>query len=438
MLGVVALAALVAYLTGWSANFQAPRTAWDTLSGGDFLQFYVAGQLVQAGQADRLYDFNHVRGFQHDKAVIPYDWDPNEFGLYVYPPFFVWFCLPFSLLPFHVGAVAWLVVMAGCLAAAAGIMAWSTPGARPAFGWVLLGCLIFRPAVMSLYTCQNSTLSLLILATCFALLRGGRPMFAGAVFALLAFKPQLTLVIAVGMLGMRQWRFLAGAAIGGLVLFGASLALSPAATLDYIRLAPTMSKWIDMPGMPLERMSCWYGFWRLALAGHPLIYAQAATAIMSLVTLLPLAQILRRHAQQDQAGLAFRFAALTVATVVLSPHLLSYDLTLLLLPLMVLATVPTAAKERVTTILPEAAEARCARSHPDLLFRPRLQVLAAAVFVGAGVSEALAAVTGLQLIVPLLVVTLALLAKSIGPGTRSAAALNQGRGFGPARMVRAN
>ncbi len=67
-------------------------------------------------------------------------------------------------------------------------------------------------------------------------------MFAGAVFALLAFKPQLTLVIAVGMLGMRQWRFLAGAAIGGLVLFGASLALSPAATLDYIRLAPTMSK----------------------------------------------------------------------------------------------------------------------------------------------------------------------------------------------------
>ena len=393
VVNVVAVFAVVGFLVGlfgWSANFREPESGEEMLSGGDYVQFFVAAQLIRHGQNDRLYDFEHVRAFQHDPAVIPYEWDPDVFGLYAYPPFFVWFCLPFSYLPFHIGAMAWVVMMAGFLLAAVVLLARTVPGGRGWFGWALLGCLLYRPVVMSLYTCQNATLSLFVITLCYVLLGRGRPFAAGAAFALLAFKPQLTLVIGLAMLGTRQWRFLVGAVAGGLVLLGASLAISPSATVDYIRLAPGMSKWIDMPGMPIERMSCWYGFWRLAFVGQPLHYAQAATVVTSVATLVPLVLILRRRPSPDSAAW---FAALVLGTVVLSPHLLSYDLTLLLLPLYLLATQ-----------VPQDGPA-----HP--LGRLRLWVVL--LFAGACLSEPIAAATGVQVIVPLIVITLVVLARAV-------------------------
>ena len=390
---VVAMFALVGFLVsmfGWSANFQEPASGDEMLSGGDYLQFFVAAQLIRHGQNDRLYDFEHVQAFQHDPAIIPYEWDPDVFGLYAYPPFFVWFCLPFSFLSFHAGAMAWVVVMAGFLVAAAVLLVRTVPGGRGWFGWALLGCLLYRPVVMSLYTCQNATLSLFVIILGYVLLRRGRPFAAGVAFALLAFKPQLTLVIGLAMLGTRQWRFLAGAVAGGLVLLAASLAISPSATVDYIRLAPGMSKWIDMPGMPLERMSCWYGFWRLAFAGQPLHYAQAATVVTSVVTLVPLVFIMRRRPSPDSAAW---FAALVLGTVVLSPHLLSYDLTLLLLPLYLLVT-------------------QASQDRPEHSLR-RLRPWVVLLFVGACLSEPIAAATGVQVIVPLIVITLVVLARAV-------------------------
>ncbi len=389
-IGLALLVGLLVYIFGWSANFQEPATGKDMLSGGDYLQFFVAGQLIQHGLNDSLYDFEYVRAFQHDPAVIPYEWDPDVFGLYIYPPFFVWFCLPFSYLSFHAGAIAWATVMAGFLLAAILLMARTLPSGRRHFGWLLLGCLFFRPVVMSLYTCQNATLSLLILAACYSLLRGNRPFVAGLVFALLAFKPQLTLVLGLGMLCTRQWRFVGGAIVGGLALLGASLAVSPASTLEYFRVAPSMSRWIDMPGMPLERMSCWYGFWRLAFAGQSLVYVQAATAITTAATLVPLVCIMRRTRRSDHA---LRFASLVLGSVVLSPHLLSYDLTLLVLPLALLATLPTVANTG-------------GGLNP-------MRCWAAVLFVGACYSDPIAAVTGVQLVVPLMTLTLVFLYKSI-------------------------
>jgi len=393
--GVVAIGAfigLLVYMFGWSANFQEPKQKGEMLLGGDYLVFFVPGQMIRHGHHDRLYDFEFTKRFQRDPTVIPYEWDPHAFTVYPYPPFFVWLCLPFSYLSFHAGAIVWAVMMAGLFVGALMLMLRSVPGGMRWFGWALLGCLAYHPLILSIYTCQNATLSLLILAACYALLRGGRPFASGAVFALLAFKPQLTIVIGLAMLCTRHWRFVGGAAVGGLMLLAASLAVSPSACLDYIRLAPTMSKWIDMPGMHLERMSCWYGFWRLAFAGQSLWYAQAATIVMSIATLVPLVYILRRPIDPRSPYFAVQYGALVLATVVLSPHLLTYDLTLLLLPVFLLATFRSQDALDVSSRLPRS--------------------LALALFVAASVSWPVASATGVQIIVPLVTIALAALAKA--------------------------
>ena len=293
--------------------------------------------MFRDGKADRLYDFPSQIRFQHDSRQMPFEMHKDAFALYIYPPFFVWFCLPFSYLPFKAGAFAWILLMSGCLIAALRLLVPPATQHRNAFGCMLLASVSFLPSMMSLYSCQNATLSLLILAATYVLLQAGKPMTAGAVFALQVFKPQLTPVIACAMLYKRQWRFVVGSSSSGLLLLMASLAISPASVADYFRLAPTMSRWIDMPGMPLEGMACWQGFCRLLLNDQPLAYTQAVVVALSLLTLIPVIGSL--HSPLDTASPRFsrQFAVLVLATILVSPHLLYYDLTLLLIPIVLAA-----------------------------------------------------------------------------------------------------
>ncbi len=375
------------YILIWSPNFNAP------VPGGDYVQFYVAARMVRDGTADRLYDFPYQVEFQRDRSRMPFEPHKDAYALYVYPPFFIWFCLPFSYLSFKAGASAWVLFMSGCLIAALRLLVPAMTKERDAFGYALVASVPFLPSLMSIYSCQNATLSLLILAATYVLLRKGRPMTAGAAFALQTFKPQLTLVIACAMLSKRQWRFVVGSLSGGLVLLMASLAVSPAAVVDYLRLGPTLSRWIDMPGMPLAGMACWQGFWRLLLADRPLAYAQAAAVASSLLTLIPLVRSLQDPLDTASARFAPQFAVLVLATILISPHLLYYDLTLLLIP-MVLAACSRPVEMGTRT--------------NDIVWPWSTAIL----FAGATVSRFVAADTGIQIIVPMILIFMILLAES--------------------------
>jgi alpha-1,2-mannosyltransferase len=371
-----------------SPNFRA------RIPGGDYLQFYLAARVVRDGLSDQLYDFALQDRLQHDPTAMPFPPEPEMVGLYIYPPFFVWFCLPFSFLSFKAGATAWVLVMTACLVASVKVLVGDSKDNRHAFGLALLASLVFTPTLLALVSCQNATLSLLILSATYALLRAGREVAAGLVFALLAFKPQLTPVVACALLSKGRWRFVRGALLGGLALVMASLAISPSATAAYLRQGPVLSRWIDMPGMPLEGMSCWLGFWRLLLAGRPLREAQIAALVASLLTLIPLAWALRGRLEPTSERFPLQFAALILATILISPHLLAYDLTLLLLPMLLVAL------------------SHASRTHGgarDRLWPHPTTV----VYAVATISRPVAAVTGLQRVVPLLFAYLITIASEV-------------------------
>jgi hypothetical protein len=387
MIAVVLPALLLVYILVWSPNFDTP------VPGGDYLHFYLAARMVRDGEQDRLYDFPYQIQFQRDPARMPFPPLQDSYALYIYPPCFVWFCLPFSYLPFKAGAIAWVLFMSGCLIAALHILLRTCASTSGALGLALLAAFPFLPTLMSIYSCQNATLSLLILSTTYALLRGGNPGAAGAVFALEAFKPQLTLVIAGAMLCKGQWRFVLSALIGGLVLLGASLAVSPVATADYLRQGPTLLKWMDLPGISRADAACWRGFWRLLLGDQRLQYAQAAAVVTSLITLIPIIRALRGRLDTSSEAFAPKFSALVLATIVVSPYLLYYDLTLLLIPMVLAACTRPAA----------------GRSWSRPLIWPWLN---AALYAAATLSRSIAAATGIQLIVPMILIYLVAIIES--------------------------
>ena len=335
------LVALMAYLPVFSPNFTA------SVPGADYLVFFVGAKLYREGEAARLYDIDFHVGFQHDPRIMGFTPDPNLHLPYVYPPFFVWFCLPFSYLPFKAGAIAWMWTMAVALVAAVWLLA-RTEKIPKDFGLLLFISLILAPTVESLYTCQNSTLSLLLFVGTYALLRGGRPVAAGVVFALLAFKPQMTLVFGLVMLLRGQWRFIAGVLGGGLGLIAASLAISPTSIQDYLALREVLARWIDFPGMHefLPRMACWMGFWRMLMPAAPLDHVRVIAAASSLVTLGILATFFRGRFDVTGPRFPRQYSAVILATILTSPHLLHYDLCLLLIPMTLVVLEPAADRMR--------------------------------------------------------------------------------------------
>jgi hypothetical protein len=231
---------------------------------------------------------------------------------------------------------------------------------------------------------------LLLLSAAYALLRTGRPLTAGVVFALLAFKPQLAVVIFLTMLWKRQWRFLLGGLLGGLVLAAASLAVSPSASVDYLHLGPILARWIDLPNIPLAEMSSWRGFWRLLLAGWPSPYPETAAVVSMLATTAPLIYALRGPLHTTSDDFAPRFAALVLATILVSPHLLAYDLTLLLLPMGLAVG---------SRFVPGGDRAR-----------DPVWLMTGALYAAASASRWIAAAAGVQIVVPMVLVYLAVLA----------------------------
>jgi alpha-1,2-mannosyltransferase len=381
MIAAALVLILLVYILIWSPNFDTP------VPGGDYLHFYLAARMVRDGEQDRLYDFPYQIQLQRDPARMPFPPLQDGYALYIYPPFFVWFCLPFSYLQFKAGAATWVLFMSGCLIAALRILLRTCGKTQSGLGLAVLAAFPFLPTLMSIYSCQNATLSLLIVSTTYALLKGGKPGAAGAVFALQAFKPQLTLVVAVAMLCKGQWRFVLGALTGGLVLLMASLAVSPAATGDYLRLGPKLLKWMDLPGISRADVACWRGFWRLLLGDQRVPYAQAAAAASSLITLLPLIRAFRGPMDTRANEFAAKFSALVLATIIVSPYLLYYDLTLLLIPMVLAAC--------------NRSVAGGWRAH-HLLW----PWLTAALYAAATLSRSTAAATGVQVVVPMILIYL--------------------------------
>ena len=295
----------------------------------DFSEFYGAAQMVREGVGAKLYDLGIQEQFQSRIASVH--------AFFLRPPFETLIFLPFTYVG-YVGAYAlWTATSLAILAVVAALIESHTKigmaltqytRVHADLGLILVVFLTFAPTTTCLSIGQDSIFILLIYTLAFVLLRRGAEFQAGCVLALGLFKFHLIVPFMVILLIRKKWPAIKGFAMTASLLVLASIAVSgPGVLVEYPRvLFFNRTHWQQMGFQPRFTPNI-RGFLYLLFGGKlPALVYGALIAIFSAWAIWWSA----RNWRQDHFELSF--SASVVATFLVSFHLYTYDLTVLLLP----------------------------------------------------------------------------------------------------------
>ena len=276
----------------------------------DFVSFYAAGSLADAGTPQLAYD-----QAAHYAAEQRATQEGIEYNFFYYPPPFLLLCAAIAHLPY---IVAFLVFEAGTLLFYL-LVARHILGDRNSA--VVVPLLAFPPVLWTLGLGQNALLTAGLFGSA-TLLIDRRPAVAGVLFGALCYKPHFALLVPVALAAGGHWRAFwttfasaAGMCLLSLALFGWEV------WRDYLTAAAAS------PAVYQSGRISFTGFINpfgavLLLGGTPLIayWVQAVTILAAAVLV---AYVWRRG-----LSLPIRAATLAAATLAALPIALFYDLML--------------------------------------------------------------------------------------------------------------
>jgi hypothetical protein len=305
-------------------NFSAHK---DTV---DFSEFYGAGQMVREGLGAKLYDLGLQTQFQSRVAAVH--------AFYLRPPFEALLFIPFSYIRYATAYALWTLISLGILAVVT-VLIESTTNVRMAItkytkvradlGLILVVFLTFAPTTTCLSIGQDSILILLVYTLVFVLLKRGAEFQAGCVLACGLFKFHLIVPFVLILVLRKKWRAIGGFAAIASLLFLVSIAVAgPGVVVQYPKvLFFNRTHWQQMGFQPRFTPNI-RGFLYLLVRGKlPGAVYGAFIATFSAAAVWWSAKKWRN----EQFELSF--AASVLATLLVSFHLFTYDLTLLLLPI---------------------------------------------------------------------------------------------------------
>ena len=301
----------------------------------DFMRLYVTGSLASQGRWSELFNAKaHVREAQAriDPSIQMGGLRPN------YGPTAAIMLAPLSRLDvlhswalFSLLSVAVFLLSVRVLAARCGALAASMP-------LVVLICAASPALFITLRYGQLSAFTTALFIAAVTLDRDGRPVLAGCCLGMVAFKPQLVIPAGIVWLASQHWRLLGGLTLGvALHLAVGLLVAGPSVTLEWFRTLIALAQDPNLvQGFPHEVHSL-RGFWRLLGATPPGLSWLTAASIAAVI--VGTVWIWRIRAAPE-----YHWAALVTATVLVSPHLLTYDLLLMTVPLILISAVSFGAR----------------------------------------------------------------------------------------------
>ncbi len=294
--------------------------------GGDLPAFYGAGRILLQGDAAGLYDWAVQSAAQADL----HGGAEGEFLAFAYPPFVAVAYVPLAWMPFVLAYTVHTGVLLGLLALSVQGMRtllprvdrWPIEAFALAFG--------FYPVFRSVTGAQNSVLTLALLVGIWAALRRERPAWAGFAAGLLLFKPQFALP-ALGLLALRHPRSTIGAAASAALLWLAGAAVGGVGWIGWwasqIAQFHAMDQDVNAPNSVGLIGVC------EALLGPATPQAVGLGAVLTLAVVVGLVAFWWRR----DSPLDLRMGLLACGVLLVPPHAMFYDATLLVLPLAVLA-----------------------------------------------------------------------------------------------------
>jgi hypothetical protein len=288
------------------------RSGSTTLSGapfgGDFIEFYNAGRILNHYGSHRLYDFQ----LQHD---LTQEYVPGFSLPYVTPPYVAILFSPLALLPFSFAYLIWIFVSVGLYAGAGSLIARLELLPR---GMTLLVCLAFPPFLMlAIAGGQISAIGCFIFALWIYLMKRERKFLSGLVLGFLLYKPTLAVFVVPTLLFGRQFRMLFGfgivaTALGTLTV----LMLGPGGSIQYLKILREFSALVGQ-GLTPAAMHV-----DLASMVRQIVHVDVRYLIMLMG--LPFVYLLRNNPER-----------VIIPTMIFNSYSPTYDL-ILLIPLLVL------------------------------------------------------------------------------------------------------
>jgi hypothetical protein len=276
---------------------------------GDFIAFWSAGKATLEGHVAQLHDRVFLSHIQ--QATIP--------GIHVMapwnsPPPFLFFVIPFALLPYGPAAVLWLILTGALYLFAASkilpdqralIFAVTLPAALYHLGTEQVGLLIAGLNGLAFYWLDK------------------RPRAAGALVSLLIIKPHLALAWPFLLALTRRWKaFLAAAVLTAFLIVAAGLVFGFESYVRFYRNLGPSQDLIAHLGVGRQTFASLFG--NLLALHVPMAYAIAGHATSAVLAFGAALWVFTRNVDWRVQG-----AALCAATLLLSSYLFFYDFVLL-------------------------------------------------------------------------------------------------------------
>jgi hypothetical protein len=281
----------------------------DAFPFGDFFALWSFPHIALTQPAVSLFDPEVVH-----RAQVALGMPPDQQNPFAYPPFALLLLWPLGWLGYWQALPCWLT-------ATCALYSWAVLRLRAA-GWpVALAALLAPTTTIAIVAGQNGFLSA-------ALLIGGigladrRPVAGGVLLGLLAFKPQLALLVPVALAAAGLWRCIAVSLVTVLVLSAAATVIfGTAVWAAWLTSLPGFVAIHDATGGAVRHMTT-VGV-DLRRAGLPGPIAAAGQAIAALIA----AGLVWRCFRRGDRRLAI--AALLVGTLLATPYAYIYDLPIL-------------------------------------------------------------------------------------------------------------
>jgi len=296
---------------------------------GDYIAFHTAGRLLLLGRGSEIYDRPAVMQIQ---ASLLDGRAPGFYDAFRNPPFAA---LPFVVtaeLDLLAGFALWTLLSLVCLGLSLWLLLDETPWLRVRWrGLAVLG-LGFAPVYFGIIDGENATISLLLYVLIYRALVRDQPWQAGVWAALGLFKPQLFVLFPLVFLARGSWRAVLSYALTVGVLAVVSVGLVGP---DGVRA------WFQILLEP-ESGNALANAWRMASLKSFFDLALPGQALVSLglygVASLGLVALLLGAWARAAASLPVLWAFTSLVAVLVDPHLVDYDLSVLV-PAGVLAAV---------------------------------------------------------------------------------------------------
>jgi hypothetical protein len=311
------LASAYALFVGWL--FATSTGALDASGrplGTDFANIWSTGVLVLQGRPEVAFDPAQQRPFQQALFGMGAEW----FYGWHYPPMFLAVAGALAIFPYITALIAW---QAMTISIYVGTIQRIMADVRTPIGLVGLTALAYPAVLANVTHGHNGALSATLLGYGLVLLHS-RPVAAGFLIGLVAYKPQYGLLMPFALAAIGAWRAMASAASTVIVTAGMSALLfgveswhaffKHAAYTRETILEQGAAGWFKLQGVfPAVRM-----------LGGSIASAYVMQAVATMGLIVAVVWLWRRPASHEQKA-----AGLLIATVLATPYAFNYDMVVL-------------------------------------------------------------------------------------------------------------